>query len=347
MESISSQALWISQPTNVYATDADGNRIVPAPSARLRPRENVIMNVVSPDRFVYHYTSLETAKIIAGNLTLRMGDFQGTNDPKESKDWHFDLFARGDSALEKIDAGKLSSDLSGAIKRHARVLCFCRDAAGLTGDFVEDISLRGHFKARMWAQYGSSHKDACDSNKRGLHSGVCFVLDRNKLIEAARESCGEVMLLCNGNVTYRNRPVIPKVEERTYFADVDVLRRVGFERYWRLHACRHASRLFFEKSLDWRDECEFRILALLDAPREVFIDIRDCLSGLFLGEKCDKITAESLINGMMDRGVHVMGVSWKNCTPWYDIANPIYNFEMRALNEAIRQHDAERASGSV
>ena len=344
METISTKLLLMVPASNMRAVTSEGETILPDPAAKTRPNEDVIMNVTDADRFVYHYTSLDTAKKIVSGLSLRMGEFHGTNDPKESKEWHFDLFSRTQTDFRGIDAAKLSRDLSEAIKTHARVLCFCRDSAGLTGNHMADVSLRGHFKARMWAQYGSSHKDSSCRNQSGNHSGVCFVFDRKKLTESIKRECGGFALLQFVNIIYRNRHVVPGPEEQDYFVDCDVLRMAGFDNYWKWHALRYRQRLFFEKSLDWRDECEFRVLAMLKKPREVFVSIEDSLCGLFLGEKCDSEQARGIVDVLMDRGVHVMGLSWKNCTPWYDFGNPAYNFSARALDAAVKRHDANRSS---
>ena len=40
-----------------------------------------------------HYTTLEAAKAILGNMTLKlsMGAFLAANDPRETKYWHFNV----------------------------------------------------------------------------------------------------------------------------------------------------------------------------------------------------------------------------------------------------------------
>lgn len=329
METLSVQSLWLIPAQNMRAVGPDGVAIIPDPSARTAPDVNVIMNVSDANRFIYHYTSLNTAKRILNGLSLRMGVFQGTNDPKESKEWQFDLLSRNHADFRGIDARKLSSELSDSIKKHSRVLCFCKDGEGLTGSHLADVSLRGHFKARMWAQYG------------GNHTGACLVFDRGKLLERVRHDCGDAQLLSSGAVTYRNRSVTAERDEYDYFIDYDALKTVGFERYWMLHAQRCHQRLFFEKALDWRDECEFRVVALLPKPREVFVDIWDCLCGVFLGERCDVSEVEDLIDALMEKGIHVMGLSWKNCTPWYDFGNQAYNFSARALEQAIHNREVQ------
>lgn len=329
MERILTQVVWLIPAQNMHAVGLDGTTIAPAPSARTGPVENVIMNVTDAERFLYHYCSLDTAKKIVSGQSLRMGEFQRTNDPKESKEWHFDLLSRSHTDFRGFDSGKLSTELSDAIKKHTRVLCFCRDSGGLTGDHLADVSLRGHFKARMWAQYAKDH------------TGVCLILDRKRLLERFQKDCGDAWLLASGEITYRNRSVAPRREEKDYFIDCDVLKTVGFDRYWMLHARQFHRRLFFEKSLDWRDECEFRMLSVLRKPREVFVDIQDSLSGFFLGERCDVGDAKDLIEILMDRGVHVMGLSWRNCTPWYDFGNQTYNFSARALQQEIRRRESQ------
>lgn len=109
MSVISSRVLCIVPASNMYATDASGNGIDPGPSARTKPAEEVIMNATDAERYVYHYASLARTKQITGNYALRMGECRDTNDPKEAKEWHFDLFARGDVDLKGIDGAKLST----------------------------------------------------------------------------------------------------------------------------------------------------------------------------------------------------------------------------------------------
>ena len=61
------------------------------------------------ERYVYHYTSLATARdYILKNRTLRLGTFARTNDPRESKDWTFNLSSRTGIDLGQYDFEKTS-----------------------------------------------------------------------------------------------------------------------------------------------------------------------------------------------------------------------------------------------
>jgi hypothetical protein len=64
METTLTQALWLIPTQNMRAVGPDGETIVPAPSARTGPVEDVIMNVTDVNRFLYHYSSFDTAKKI-------------------------------------------------------------------------------------------------------------------------------------------------------------------------------------------------------------------------------------------------------------------------------------------
>ncbi len=324
MESLRTSVKWLHPVRNVRATAPSGEAIdVASCGGYTAPQEDLILGVRDSERYLYHYTSSRTAKKILANLTLRMGDLRGTNDPKESKEWHFDLTSTAGSDLDAWDKSKLAEELSLTIKKHARVLCFCKDGDSLSGNHVDDVARRGHMRARMWAQYGENH------------AGVCLALDKKLLLEQVRAESERVISLWARDILYWDRGILDGQHERDYLIDVDVLRQVGFEQYWKLHAKQFYQRLFFEKRLDWKDEREYRILALLDRPREVFIDIRGCLRAVFFGDTAKISDFESTIDELMAIGVQVMGLSWSNCCPWYDFANPIFNAEMRAIAKEV------------
>ncbi|OGI65958.1 MAG: hypothetical protein A2W18_00160 [Candidatus Muproteobacteria bacterium RBG_16_60_9] len=60
-------------------------------------------HVASAEELLYHYTNATTAlDYIVKNRTLRFGIYIGTNDPKESKAWEFDLGTNANRDLGKI-----------------------------------------------------------------------------------------------------------------------------------------------------------------------------------------------------------------------------------------------------
>lgn len=130
------------------------------------------------DKFVYHYTSAETARdFILKSWKLRLNTLEATNDPRESKAWEFDFWTSGKHDLGSYDMQQVSAWFSNVLKSRARLACFVCDKTPLTGDHTQDILLRGLARARMWAQYADKHR------------GVCLVFDKARLIEAVAEIC--------------------------------------------------------------------------------------------------------------------------------------------------------------
>jgi hypothetical protein len=127
----------------------------------------MIHGLTSTARYIYHYSPF--AKVILNNRTLKFGMYTKTNDPKESKDWMFEV-----GSNEGVDVGcynmdELGSWFSRELKAKTRLACFAMDAEPLTGTHFIDIFNRGFCKPKMWAQYADRHR------------GVCLVFDFSKI----------------------------------------------------------------------------------------------------------------------------------------------------------------------
>lgn len=272
----------------------------------------MIEGISEPDRYVYHYTTAEVAcdHILKSRL-LRFSQYTCTNDPKESKTWQFDLGTNTNRDLGAYKMAELSSWLSSELKARTRVLCVSKDRGPLTGNHMDDIFHRGYCKPRMWDHYA------------GRHSGVCLVLDRKKLSEAIDVQVGRSYLVLSGDVEYVDRSIVGDLyEDQQYLINVDVLEEVGRNAYAQLHLKTHYRRLFFEKMMDWRDECEFRWVALANSDQDLYVSIRDSLVGVMIGESApDEVVVQVMQAG---GAIRYMGLKWKNCSPWYDYANLRY-----------------------
>lgn len=272
------------------------------------------------NKLLYHYTKLATAKsYILKDWTLKMSCFRGTNDPKESKTWEFSLGTNENRNLSNYSLSDLSKQLSDKIKDNCRVVCFCKDSGPLTGIHIHDISKRGFAKPRMWAQYGDNHK------------GICLAFDRVKLEEKVAEACADAVRFYRGNVTYKNRHLLPDFGEGDYMINVDYVEKHGFETFWMTHLDQYRHRLLFEKMEDWKDENEFRFVAVFTKPTEVFIEIRDCLVGAVFGDAVDHDESEEVIKILLPTNVMMQGLQWKNCSPWYDYPSMRYDRNARAI----------------
>jgi hypothetical protein len=280
----------------------------------------MIVGFTDSDRLLYHYTEMSTAKErIFLNQSLKIGRFTCTNDPKESKDWEFSLSANTAEGLEPHMTSDLPQRFSKALKSRAKVACFCKDRGPLSGDHTRDFCLRGLGKARMWAQYANGH------------SGVCLVFDKNRLHQQVISQLPGGARVYNGSVFYRDRYFVPSLDEGDYFINVDQLRAIGFDRYVEMHVRSFGRRLFFEKSLDWRDENEFRWIVFSDAEEDLFIQYTDSLVGVIFGDRANLGEIDDILR-MLPLTVDVIGLKWKNCSPWYDFGALRYARDFRKLN---------------
>jgi len=289
----------------------------------------MIIGFKEPDQLIYHYTRMAVAKdLILKNGTLRMGNLRQANDPKESKTWEFNLSTYENRNLSSYKQSDLSKRLSDKFKDHARVISFCRDVGPLTGDHLQEIAQRGFAKPRMWAQYS------------GLHSGVCLVFDRERLTRHVTTACAGAIHLYAGNITYRDRTIAPNLDEGDYFINIDHLERHGFDAYWKFHLHAYRGRLLFEKMQDWKDEREFRFVAVFEDAREVYINYQDGLIGVVFGDSAVEKDVEEIIQMLLPTKVEFMGLRWKNCSPWYDFGNFRYDRKLRTnphFQETLRR----------
>jgi len=276
----------------------------------------MIENITSSSQYLYHYTRADIAlDYIIRNHTLQFGSYTGTNDPKESKFWEFDLGTNEERDLGKYRMAELSEWLSLALKGKTKLACFSMDANGLSGDHMRDIFKRGFCKPRMWAQYADKH------------SGVCFVFSREKLTKIIEDQFSKDKLVLSGPITYKNRNILRNLynpDDQQYTINVDYLTKIGREAYVEAHLKMHYSRLFFEKMEDWKDESEWRYVIFSQADESLYLNYKDSLVGIMFGEKTDEKTIQDIMDVTESWGLRYMGLKWKNCSPWYDYENLRY-----------------------
>jgi hypothetical protein len=273
----------------------------------------MIESVTSPDTYLYHYTKSSTAvDFIFKNRTLLLGRYTGTNDPKESKAWEFSLGTNQERDLGKYKMAEVSNWLSSELKQKTRLVCFSMDHPPLTGDHIKDIHRRGFSKPRMWAQYGERH------------SGVCIVFDRQKLLHQIKAQFGSAHLVLSGPVQYQDRSIVRALDDHEYMINIDLLETVGREAYVQEHLRAHAQALFFEKMTDWRDENEWRCVVFSNADGDLYLDLKDSITGVMFGENTDGKVVQDVMDLSESWNLRYMGLKWKNSAPWYDYASLRY-----------------------
>lgn len=256
-----------------------------------------------------------------------LGSYQCTNDPKETKQWVFNVRTNENQDLSTYDLDELSRNLSTYLKDKTKVLCFSKDRNELSGDHTKDIYKRGFCKPRMWAQYAENH------------TGMCLVFDSSALSKAINKKVATQFVAVKDSVKYMDRFLVDKLEDNTYTINIDFLARYGMEAYARVHFKEFNKRLFFEKLLDWSHEDEFRWIVASDSSEPIFLDIGSSLIGIVFGEN----TSDDVIERAMELtgySLEYTGLKWRNCAPWYDLGNHKYiqNSPWRRVKEADKNN---------
>lgn len=278
---------------------------------------NLMIGFKDSNKSLYHYTKVSTAiDGVLKNRVLKIGRLINTNDPKETKNWEFNLGTNENRSLSSYNMKELSKELSTELKAKTKVICFSKDTDPLTGDHLKDIYNRGFCKPRMWAQYADNHK------------GVCLIFEKDKLDKLIHETFGSSCAILKGDVAYINRGVIPRFDEGDYVINIDYFEQRGLKEYAKAHRDQFYKRLFFEKMIDWKDEAEFRWVLFSDTDEDLLLDFKDSLKGICFGENTTEENIDAILEMTKDMDVDYVGIKWKNCSPWYDV-NFKYDKNMR------------------
>lgn len=205
---------------------------------------------MSVERFVnteklYHYTKYQSALMIILTNSMRFGKLVDMNDYIESN-----------KIIGCKDGGNGLIENSNTLNSIQHYL-----------SSIGQISLtNGHKKygfdiEPMWSHYAEKGK------------GICFVFDRRKLLEKAKEMrCWCRLVAYKKHISQCYVTEINSVEEVVpYFST-------------------HRKSVFFEKSKDWKYEQEYRILCT--NPRYLALQLDDCIVGVIL--HCSSLSLEEI-----------------------------------------------------
>jgi hypothetical protein len=260
-------------------------------------------NVKSDDLFIYHYTRATTAtEHILKSGRIRLSSFIGTNDPREYKCWEFGFRTNGTFDREFDDLA-IGREVSRLVKSNCYLLCLTRDDTSSVGMGVDKIYGRGFCRSRMWAQYAENHK------------GVCLVFDRVALRDSIKSAIAETCTFYCGPVGYRNRSQAPRLAASPFILDYDAFLRDGLSRMSSMHVQRYHQELFFEKSLDWADEREYRYFVMAEDSRELFIPIEKALLAIVVGDNMTGDAENEAVRISRERRLNVGKLNWKSGVP--------------------------------
>lgn len=275
-------------------------------SAKRSVKENVwsawYLRTFDADKYVYHYTSFETAiKILYGD-NLLFAPLSRTNDTAEQKSriaYDFDSDDAFMKDKEKFEKYWLNWTAN------SKVLCFSRDreksAVSLEGVKVQnkmEMSGRGFALPRMWAQYA------------GTHSGVCLIFRKKELIDRVERHNPDAMW---DNILYTEWYDRFPLSRATFESMMEIICRRNntiyaselFKKYPEF-----ANHLFFTKLLDWKGENEFRIVIPDTNENVIEVDgVADMLAGVAVGERMSESYGQ-VLRKLIPKGVDLSRMSF-------------------------------------
>lgn len=254
--------------------------------------------------YVYHYTTAKRAlELILPAKRLLLGCYGQTNDPKETKQWTFALGGLGEND-PYVCIDEISKQVSTAIKSRAHIFCASIDSPEVKSEIGLEIHSRGFARPRMWDQYGDKH------------NGVCLIFLREHVNKLISEQFPHDLRVSR-QVVYRNKSFINNLSPSDpYLINMQHLRRVGIDQYARDHIVTHWEHLFFEKSLDWRDEHEYRWLVANNSEKKIFLNYEESLSAIVFGQDCSEVNIREAIRLAKGSGTKFEQLIWKNSAPW-------------------------------
>ncbi len=226
------------------------------------------MNQDNEMDLLYHYSSASIAiEKILGTMKLRLSPLKKLNDPREYKELRFTLINASSNPLDYL---KIQKKLNTLIKSRFKVVCFC-ESQFITEE-TEQVLRKGSSRARMWSQYGDNH------------SGICLAFSKTLIEEQVNR------------VLYRDKIFLGKIEYKGCTHIDDQILTLDFKEYLKnknnylfKHVSNYYKELFFIKNIDYRDENEYRIVYYENKPGYIFINIKNALKGIILGDNfCQK-----------------------------------------------------------
>lgn len=221
------------------------------------------------DKFLYHYTTGSTAlEHILPQGRLRLGQLEGSNDPREWQYWSFGVtdFSR---ALPDSEFHSARDMANKHLRDRIRFICFSVDEQADPQESYQYYG-RGFGHPRMWAQYAENH------------SGICLIFNKIKLRKCISKDVSTGGFVIEGDIDYVTHMT---QQSKAFKIQFDEMKKVGGEAYFRKYFGDHFAGLYMQKSADWRDENEFRFVLRVERNETHYFEAGSALEGLILGSK--------------------------------------------------------------
>ena len=227
--------------------------------------------------YIYHFTNTKSLLGILDSASLKFGNIENTNDPKEYLGPDFSIsYWNGFGFIE--DSMKFKHKVRNAIREY-KMLCFCREGIA-----------RGYMRPKMWAQYGE------------MHEGCCLIFDKGLFEKKAFSS-----IKCEkykGRIYYdaENKGKIELEIGRNNDED-----EIAIERFIK----ENMRYLLFTKSYDWKNEEEYRYIIKSCDEEKLYVDIEPAIVGVVFGHKFSNTLREKVIE-YFESDKEYIEINWSN-----------------------------------
>lgn len=249
----------------------------------------------------FHYTTREAAfEHILPSRKLRFSTLEQMRDPMENKDWHWPVgwWSVGEDENVKQLAYADFAKAAAEIRRRSHLLAMTVDALDYgPGSFP---FAAGWSRARMWEHYAEQH------------AGVCLVFDRRVLAENIGSDLERQL---------GSRPFSGPVEytetgaDQAPFLDLTSIPEDLSGAFVTEFIEQNQFLLFFEKTLDWETEHEYRFVTTAPADDALYADYGDALVGIVVGEKFPDWQRPSAIDAGRRLGLEPHILNWVQRQP--------------------------------
>ncbi len=250
-----------------------------------------------PEGLLAHYTTSSAVfEHIVPTRTLRLSPYRLMRDPVENKVITPNIYWDGvdvDREMDELDA------LLKAARDRMRVMSFTHDADQHAHESVFDCCWS---RPRMWEQYGD------------VHRGACLLFDRS-LLEAAIADAWPPETTYLRNVDYSPEGIVGSparglIDRRTFLGEGETLTNAVAE-----YVAQRRDAFFFLKSDDFATEYEYRIVLAVEDDDYAYIEFRDALVGVVLGERFPVWQRPAAIAACSEIDVKLGRMHWEHGRP--------------------------------
>ena len=224
-----------------------------------------IVMIEQTDR-VAHYSRLEHVANILHDKKLLIGPVYNCADPREaSMGW---LDTEGIGYGPDSDKQRTAKEMICRVGRQVRLLCTMASSEPVSQASCS-IEESIYCRPRMWAQYGDQSRGFCVVlNREALNNRLLQVVERDDYLISAKVKYFPWLEMVGGDTTI---PYGPEQDPR----DIDIFELMNENGM--------LQSIYFKKSIDWKEECEYRWLVFARTEKPVYVSIENSIEAVVLG----------------------------------------------------------------